>query len=63
MVHDNIRHSKSIDIWLKLINKRSQEYGRTHNLLYVFEVAVLIVGDIGVVAKERDIIVEGWNGK
>ena len=53
---------ESIDIRLKIINKGSQD-GRTHKLPSVSKVAALIIGDIGVVAEERDIIIEGRDGR
>ena len=62
MSRDNIRHAESIDVHLKLISKRTHD-GRTHNIPSASEVAALIVGDIESVAEERDIIVEGCDGR
>lgn len=59
---DNIRHSESAEIQLRLINKRAL-YERTHNLPSTSEVATLIVGDLGSVAKERDIVFKGRDGR
>ena len=62
MARDKIRHSESVEIQLRIINKKALD-GRTHNLPSAFEVVALIAGDIRSVSKERDIIVEGCDGR
>ena len=61
MASDNIRHSKSADIQLKLISMQNLD-GRTHNVPSTSKVVALIVENVGTVAEERDIIVEGRDG-
>ena len=62
MVRDNIHHADSVEIQLRLINKQSHD-ARTHNMPFASEVVALVVGDIKCVSEERDIIVEGCDGR